>query len=243
MCRDRGYSARMDRILIADDDQEFCALLTEYLSGQGFAIDTVHDGARALQQVDQEPFDALVLDVMMPRMDGFAVLRALRASSDLPVLMLTARGDDVDRIVGLEMGADDYLPKPCNPRELAARLRAILRRRQGVEGERRNGNAKQRITVGDLQLNPGTREVAMADEPASLTSAEFDVLHALLRQVGTVVDKETLSQEALHRPLGAYDRSVDVHISNLRRKLGDHADGKPRIKTVRNRGYLYSLSS
>lgn len=227
----------MTKLLIADDDIEFCQLLSEYLGGQGYAVVTAHDGEEALARAADSGAEAMVLDVMMPKKDGFTVLRELRAKSNLPVLMLTARGDDIDRIVGLEMGADDYLPKPCNPRELAARLSAILRRTASPE----NHKGTEPLAVEDCRLELAAREVWLGSDVIALTSAEFDVLHILMLHAGEVVDKNALSEQALQRPLGAYDRSLDVHVSNIRRKLGDAADGRERIKTVRNRGYQYRV--
>lgn len=222
----------MSRILLADDDEELCALLRDYLKDEGFAVDTVNDGKAALEAALGGDYVGLVLDVMMPKLNGFDVLRELRAQSGLPVLMLTARGEDIDRIVGLEMGADDYLPKPFNPRELVARLRAILRRGAGAL-------APEALTVGDIELRRSDRTVSRGGRPVELTGAEFGILDILLRAAGRVVDKETLSEQVLGRRLARYDRSVDMHISNLRRKLGSGADGEPRIKAVRGAGYFY----
>lgn len=214
-------------ILLADDDTEFTALLDEFLSGQGFAVRVVHDGGAAVEQAAD--VDAVVLDVMMPRIDGFEALRAIRAAGvATPVLMLTARGEDIDRIVGLEMGADDYLPKPANPRELAARLRAILRRLATQGG--RDGAAA--LVVGQLRLEPASRTVSLAGQAVELTGLEFEVLQVLAARAGQVVDKDNVSREALGRRLLPHDRSIDMHISNLRAKLGHGL-----IKTVRGRGY------
>lgn len=223
----------MSRILLADDDQELCDLLQDYLSGEDFTVDVAHDGDAALKAALQGKYDGLVLDVMMPGRNGFDVLRELRAHSTLPVLMLTARGEDIDRIIGLEMGADDYLPKPFNPRELVARLRAILRRGAG------SGLAPEVIRVGDLELRSAERSVCCAGQAVELTGAEFNILDVLLRSAGRVVTKETLSEQALGRALSRFDRSVDTHVSNLRKKLGPGAGGEPRIKAVRGQGYCY----
>lgn len=221
------------QVLLADDDVGFCELLAEYLRSQGFEVSAVHDGLAAIEQAERGVYDVLVLDVMMPRADGFRVLERLRASQRIPVVMLTARGDDIDRIVGLELGADDYVAKPCNPRELAARLRAVLRRSQPGSGE------QAPLRCGDLELTPASRGVRLAGKPVELTGAEFDVLRILIEDAGQVVAKEDLSRRALNRRLGAFDRSIDMHISRLRQKLGPHADGAPRVRSVRNRGYLY----
>jgi DNA-binding response OmpR family regulator len=217
----------MSKILLADDDVAFCDLLCEYLARQGYETAAVHDGEAAIRAASAGGYDAMILDVMMPKADGFQVLKALRSPGRMPILMLTARGDDVDKIVGLEMGADDYLAKPCNPRELAARLKAILRRTHSQAGG-------EVLARGDLELIPAARAVKLRGEPVDLTGAEFDVLRALVEDAGQVISKDELARRALRRPLGAFDRSIDMHVSRLRSKLGE-----PRIKTVRNRGYLY----
>jgi len=224
----------MINLLLIDDDVALCELLTEYLTPEDFAVSAVHDGDSGVARASTGDFQVLVLDIMLPGRDGLAVLRTLRQRGvETPVLMLTARGEDVDRIVGLELGADDYLPKPCNPRELVARLKAILRRSRPEVGD-------GLISLGDLQLRPGDRRLRRGGETLALTGAEFEVLRVLLRAAGEVIDKDTLCQQALGRPLGRYDRSLDVHISSLRRKLGPHPDGSPRIQAVRGRGYLYT---
>ena len=223
------------RILLADDDREFCALLREYLEQQGFAVDMVHDSEAALAAVRAEPPAAMVLDVMMPKRDGFAVLQALRPEHAVPVLMLTARGEDIDRIVGLEMGADDYLAKPANPRELVARLRAILRRTQGTS------DAPARLELGDLRVDTAAMQATQAGTTLSLTGAELAVLTELLRQAGQVISREALCEGALSRRLGYSDRSIDMHVSRLRAKLGEHPDGSTRIRALRNRGYCYTV--
>ncbi|MCC5859226.1 MAG: response regulator transcription factor [Ectothiorhodospiraceae bacterium] len=222
----------MTHVLLVDDDQELTGMLAEYLRGDGFEVSCCHTGDAGLEQARQGGFDLIVLDVMLPGRDGFEVLRALRRQSDTPVLMLTARGEDVDTVVGLELGADDYLSKPCNPRVLVARLRALLRRG-------RAGDNPAVLSVGDLNLDPGRRAVQVSGRPVELTGTEFDVLASLVRQAGYLVDKDSLSREALGRKLSPFDRSIDVHISNLRRKLGPLPDGGQRIKTVRGSGYQY----
>lgn len=222
------------RILLADDDEELCDMLGAYLRGEGFDVDCAHDGEAALTSALTGTYDLIVLDVMMPKRDGFDVLRRLRRESLVPVLMLTARGGDVDSILGLELGADDYLPKPCNPRVLVARMRAVLRR-AGMEADDDGGD----LQVGDLELRRGARRVRRAGELVELTSTEFSVLAVLLQAAGRVVSKEALSEQALGRKLTRYDRSLDMHISNLRRKLGSLPDGEERIETVRGVGYLY----
>lgn len=223
------------RILLADDDEELCDMLGAYLAIEGFSVESVHDGDAALKRARTGGVDLVILDVMMPGRDGFDVLRRLREASVVPVLMLTARGGDVDAIVGLELGADDYLPKPCNPRLLVARMRAILRRAAPDPG------APASRTVGDLELHPGARRVRLGGELLELTSTEFSVLAVLVKQVGRVTEKGVLSREALGRELTRYDRSLDMHISNLRRKLGSLPGGGERIETIRGVGYLYRL--
>jgi DNA-binding response OmpR family regulator len=225
----------MARLLIADDDADLCALLQSYLGAEGFDVHTVHDGLTALERATADAFDLIILDVMMPGKDGLAVLTQLRKRQLTPVLMLTARGEDSDSITGLELGADDYLAKPCNPQVLVARIRAILRRAEvPVETV-----PVLQLTVGDLSLNRHSRKLLKQGEPVALTSTEFSVIEALLRQAGQVVGKERLSREALGRELGRYDRALDMHISNLRHKLGPSTSGGERIVTVRGSGYQY----
>lgn len=222
-----------NRILITDDDVELAGLLRDFLARDGFEVALAHTADEALAMLRREAFDALVLDVMMPGRSGLDALRELRRESALPVLMLTALGEDVDRIVGLELGADDYLPKPCNPRELAARLRAILRRVRG-EGSEATGDFRN----GPIWLRATSRSVSMNGTPVNLTATEFDLLALLLSEVGRVVSKDRISQQVLGHPLGPFDRSIDVHISNLRRKLGEAADGASPITTIHRSGYL-----
>jgi two-component system response regulator CpxR len=231
-----GEAQKVTRVLLADDDEELCEMLGAYLLREGFAVDFAHDGDAALDKVLTGDYDLVVLDVMMPRRDGFEVLRRLRREMLIPVLMLTARGGDVDSIVGLELGADDYLPKPCNPRVLAARMRAVLRR-AGADAQEDDGSSD--IGIGDIELQRSARRVRQNGEPVDLTSTEFSVLAVLLQSAGRVVGKEALSEQALGRKLTRYDRSLDMHISNLRRKLGPLPDGDERIQTVRGVGYLY----
>ena len=228
----------MNRILIIDDDEELCELVAEYLTVEGFETKAVHDGAAGLDSALSGDYDMAVLDVMLPKMNGFDVLRTLRSSSRLPVLMLTARGDDMERIVGLEIGADDYLPKPFNPRELVARLRAILRRTETTEASDRAGD---KVVVEDLELARSARTVRLSGREIPLTSVEFDLLTELATEAGKVVRKEDLSERVLERKLSPYDRSLDMHISNLRKKLGPRNDGSDRIKTIRSVGYIYTV--
>mgnify|MGYP001063089204 FL=1 len=225
-------------ILIIDDDRELCALLAEFLQLEGFETEAVHDGAEAVDRLRRRPYDAIVLDIMLPGMQGLEVLRRTREFSQVPILMLTARGEETDRIVGLEMGADDYLPKPCNPRELAARLRAVLRRSRGGS----DGGPDAERVVGRTRINPAERSAAYNEVELALTSAEFNVLQVLLARAGHVVDKETLSREALGRPLSAYDRSIDVHVSKIRKKLAA-LGGENLIVSVRGVGYQFAVAS
>lgn len=228
----------MNHVLLADDDIELTEMLREYLEVEGFRVSLANDGEEALAAATQEGIDVVVLDVMMPKMNGFDVLRELRVVSQVPVLMLTARGDDVDSIVGLELGADDYLSKPCNPRVLVARIRATLRRMDSLVDDPVVA-ANKILKVGDLTLNTGTRTVYLDEQIVDMTSTEFSLLWSLLRAAGKVVTKETLSEDVLGRKLGRYDRSIDMHMSNLRKKLGPLTDGEARMKTVRGVGYQY----
>lgn len=222
-----------------DDDEELCELVSEYLSVEGFEVETVHDGETGLNEALQENHDMVILDVMLPKKNGFDVLRGLRKESKIPVLMLTARGEDMERIVGLEIGADDYLPKPFNPRELVARLRAILRRIEAVKNAQTLSSEK--ITVEDLVISLSARTAEVGGEKLGLTAVEFDLLVALAQEAGKVVKKEELSMDVLERELSPYDRSLDMHISNLRKKLGKHENGEDRIKTIRSVGYIYTI--
>jgi DNA-binding response OmpR family regulator len=235
----------MSRLLVIDDDIELCELLSDYLKPEGFQITAVHDGKQGLQTAlsGAEDFDLIVLDIMLPGMNGFEVLQRLRSQLDTPVLMLTARDEEVDRIVGLEMGADDYLPKPFNPRELVARARAILRRTRNRQEKGSTPFIPEKITVGDIELDMGTRVVRRDGEVLELTSVEFNILEVLLRAAGHVVTREQLAESVLGRPLTAYDRSVDVHLSSLRKKLGHRYGEMERIKTVRGVGYIYANPS
>ena len=228
----------MDKVLIIDDDEELCDLVSEYLTVEGFETECVNDGESGLERALSSEHDMAILDVMLPKMNGFDVLRALREKSKLPVIMLTARGDDTERIVGLEIGADDYLPKPFNPRELAARLRAILRRASATANDTKDN---EKLDVGDIQLSSSSRVATLDGDELNLTSVEFELLRELLRDAGKVVKKEDLSERVLERKLSPFDRSLDMHISNLRKKLGPRPDGSERIKTVRSVGYIYTV--
>ncbi|HCM04934.1 MAG TPA: DNA-binding response regulator [Oceanospirillales bacterium] len=225
----------MMKILLVDDDQELCELLVRYLQREGIEVDQVHTGADGLRQAFTYPYDAMVLDVMMPGMTGLEVLTELRKKSQLPVVMLTAKGDEMDRIVGLEIGADDYLPKPCNPRELIARLRAVFRRAQS-EPTTKNSDV---IRIDELEIDHSQHHVLKNNELLELTVTEYNILNTLVSHLGTVVEKNQLAEEAMSRSLTLFDRSLDMHLSNLRKKLGVHDDGQARIKTIRGVGYMY----
>jgi DNA-binding response OmpR family regulator len=214
-------------VLLADDDVELSGMLKEYLEREGFAVTVVHDGEAAARAALGGAHQIVVLDVMMPKVDGVEALRRIRASSRVPVVMLTARGDDVDRIVGLELGADDYVPKPCTPRELVARLRAILRRVQPAADA-------GPLQAGSLTLWPEKRRAEWKGKALDLTSIEFNILEVLIRNAGRVVGKNEISEQALGRPLARFDRSIDVHLSAIRQKLGE---GSTLIRTVRGMGY------
>src|SRR5579862_7455771 len=217
------------RLLIIDDDVELCGLLNEFLRREGFGVECAHDGLTGLEQAKQPGYDLIILDVMLPGLDGFEILKRLRAESRVPVIMLTARGEDVDRIIGLELGADDYLPKPFNPRELAARIRAILRRL-----EARPAEAGSRLEVNGVVLDPGTREVFANGKRVELTTFEFDILEMLMRSAGRVLSRDALMENMYNRKATPFDRSIDMHISHLRKKL---ERGDSIIKTIRGVGY------
>lgn len=218
------------QLLLIDDDTELCALLVEFLKTEGFTLECAHDGHRGLQRALEGGFRLVILDVMLPGLDGFEILRRLRKDSRVPVLMLTARGEDVDRIIGLELGADDYLPKPFNPRELAARVRAILRRY-----EPRTATAS-RTEVNGVVLDPATRKVTVDGRAVDLTTFEFDILEQLMRAAGRVLSRDDLMESLYNRQATAFDRSIDMHISHLRRKLETN---RPFIKTIRSIGYQF----
>lgn len=224
----------MSELLLIDDDQELCDLLARWLGQEGFQVRACHDGHSARAALAEHTPGAVVLDVMLPDGSGLELLKQLRSDyPELPVLMLSARGEPLDRILGLELGADDYLAKPCDPRELTARLRAVLRRSQAPA-------TSGQLELGDLCFSAARGVVSIGDHEVALTASESRLLEALLRQPGEPVDKQTLAQLALGRKLTLYDRSLDMHVSNLRRKLGPHPDGSPRILALRSRGYYYS---
>ncbi len=230
-----------ERVLVIDDDVELCELVTEYLQTEGFRVKAINDGTDAVEMAVSGDYRLIILDVMLPGMNGFEVLRRIRGRSQIPVLMLTARGEEVDRIVGLEVGADDYLPKPFNPRELVARIRAILRRTQ-EEVSGFVSSQPESLSLGDIELDTGTRRVQCAGQAIELTTVEFDLLEEFLRTAGTVMKREELVERVLGRTFSPFDRSIDMHVSKLRRKLGPHPDGSQRIKSIRSVGYLYATS-
>jgi two-component system response regulator CpxR len=221
----------MMRILLVDDDVELCGLLSEFLKREGFTLECEHDGKRGLERAARNEHGVVLLDVMLPGLDGFEILRALRKHSKVPVIMLTARGEDVDRIIGLELGADDYLPKPFNPRELTARIRAILRRI-----EARPDSPGPRLEVNGVVIDPGSREVFSNSKPVEVTTFEFDILEMLMRSAGRVLSRDALMENMYNRKATPFDRSIDMHISHLRKKL---ETGHPLIKTIRGVGYQF----
>ena len=231
----------MNHVLIVDDDQTLCQLLTEFLAIEQFEASSVHDGAQALPQIQQHSYDAVVLDIMLPNISGIELLQQIRKTSDIPILMLTARGEDMDRILGLELGADDYLPKPCNPRELVARLKAILRRTKSHLNI--SSNASFNIDLPELgcfSVEHQARRVLLAGQEIKLTATEFDLLESLINQPDTTLSKQELSIQVLGKPLSSYDRSLDMHISNLRKKLPPPIAAA--IDTIRGIGYRYTPS-
>ncbi|WP_416307047.1 response regulator [Neptunicella sp. SCSIO 80796] len=225
-------------LLLIDDDLELTELLTEYLSPQEYSIDVAHDGKTGLTMATSaKHFDLILLDVMLPVMDGFEVLKKLRQTDLTPVLMLTAKGDDFDRIFGLEMGADDYLPKPFNPRELSARIKAIVRRIDHLA----NNQQQLVLSTAELVLNPTNQTLQCNTHPIELTGTEFGILHILMSHCGNLVSKQQLSEQVLGRKLAAFDRSIDMHVSNLRKKIGQYSENE-KIKTVRGSGYIFTES-
>jgi DNA-binding response OmpR family regulator len=229
-------TAGRNRLLVIDDDLELCALIRDYLEPLGFEVSAAHNGLDGLQRATAESWSAVILDVMLPGMNGFEVLKRLRASSDVPVLMLTARGDEADRIAGLEVGADDYLPKTFSTRELLARLRAVIRRATRSPA-RPEDAAEPELVVGPLRVNPGLRTATVGDQPLNLTALEFDLLACLARARGRVKSREELLDAIADRDYEVFDRSVDVHIWSLRKKLGDDPKNPHFIRTIRSVGY------
>jgi DNA-binding response OmpR family regulator len=228
------------RILVVDDDAELCKLVSRFLGSEGYSVQTVQASGIGVERALSDAYDLVVLDVMLPDMDGFEALRQIRTKSSTPVLMLTARGDDPDRILGLEMGADDYLSKPFITRELLARIRAILRRTSSTRTNVAFSGAAS-VQIGDMELNPGARTVRCGSVTLNLTTVEFDLLERLLRSAGSVVGREELTKDVLGREFSPYDRSIDTHVWSLRKKVGNAPNGTERIKGIRGVGYLYAL--
>jgi len=226
----------MNRILLIDDDIGLSDLLSQLLELEGFALSQAYDGEQGLMMAQQQDFDLILLDVMLPKLNGFEVLRALRQRKQTPVLMLTARGDEIDRVVGLEIGADDYLPKPFNDRELVSRIRAILRRAQTTQ---QDSQAHEMMQFGDLRLDPTRQETYCNEQLIILTGTEFSLLFNLVEKSGELVTKDSLSENVLGKKLMPFDRSLDMHLSNLRKKLPERKDGRPRVKTLRGKGYIW----
>lgn len=220
-------------VLLVDDDVELTSMLAQYLKREGFDAHAVHDGESGAIAAASGRYEIVVLDVMMPGMSGMEVLRRIRTDSRIPILMLTARGDNIDRIVGLDMGADDYLPKPCMPGELVARLRAVLRRTTPKD----EPGATKRLKLGGLELMPGSRSATWQGQPLELTGTEFSLLEVLARQAGQLISRQEISKRAFGRPLERFDRRIDVHISSIRQKLGLRPDGQSWIQSVRGMGY------
>ena len=235
------FSEAVPFLLAIDDDREMVELLAEYLKPEGFHVDAAFTAEQGLEQITKESYDLVLLDVMLPGINGFEALRRLRRFSQVPVLMLTARGEETDRIVGLEIGADDYLSKPFNLRELSARIQAILRRTKQTTSSPVEGPKGLKVSVGGVSLDPQSRQVECDGTLTDLTTAEFDLLSALLAAPGIIHDREKLFERALSRPYNVFDRSIDNHISSLRKKLGPYSNGNERIKSIRGIGYLYAI--
>ena len=227
----------MQQILVIDDDVELCELVAEYLEPDGYKVEAVHDGTAGLERALSGEHALAVLDFMLPGMNGFDVLRQIRARSRLPIVMLTARGDDVNRIIGLQLGADDYLPKPFNPLELVARINAVLRRAQAEPDQKEDCEV---LVVGDIEMDNRTRTVRRGGQLIELTLVEYSLLEKLLGAPGRILEREELVKAVLHRNLSPFDRSIDTHVSNLRKKLGHQVNGVERIRTVRSVGYIYA---
>ncbi|MFQ6372027.1 response regulator [Shewanella sp. YIC-542] len=225
----------MSRILLIDDDLALAELLGQLLELEGFELTMAYDGQSGLNLALAEDFDIILLDVMLPKLSGFAVLQQLRTQKQTPVLMLTAKGDEIDRVIGLERGADDYLPKPFNDRELVARIRAIIRRANTPPQDRQHGE----LLLGDIRLDPTRQEAYCNEQLLILTGTEFGLLLALVQQAGDLISKDELSEKVLGKKLMPFDRSIDMHLSNLRKKLPARPDGRPRVKTIRGKGYIW----
>lgn len=226
----------MSKVLIVDDDVDLTAMLSQFLIREGFQVHVVHDGETGVEEATGGDYSVVVMDIMMPRISGIEALRRIRNTSNVPVLMLTARGDNIDRIVGLDMGADDYVPKPFNPGELVARIRAILRRVDGRDLAATNRGARE-LQAGGLKLWLGSRRAQWQDQPLELTGTEYTLLEVLARHAGQLVSRQDISMQAFGQPLGPFDRRIDVHISSIRQKLGMRSDGQSWIQSVRGQGY------
>ncbi|MCE9776278.1 response regulator [Shewanella algae] len=226
----------MSRILLIDDDLGLAELLGQLLELEGFELTLAHDGQSGLELAIANDYDLILLDVMLPKLNGFEVLRELRGKKQTPVLMLTARGDEIDRVVGLEIGADDYLPKPFNDRELVARIRAIIRRANITPLDIPQSGIQ---TIGDLSLDSARQEAYCNEQLLLLTGTEFSLLYTLANQAGELIGKDELSETVLGKKLMPFDRSLDMHLSNLRKKLPERSDGRPRVKTIRGKGYIW----
>ncbi|MBC7796990.1 MAG: response regulator transcription factor [Pyrinomonadaceae bacterium] len=238
----------MANVLMIDDDEELCELVADYLRVEGFDVRCVHDGASGVETFLKNEFDVAILDVMLPKLNGFDALKRIRETSQKPVLMLTARGDEMEKIVGLEIGADDYLSKPFNPRELVARLRAILRRTKTAQTKTENDSkileeSQNELKIDDVTIDVAARTAKLNDKILSLTAVEFELLVCFLKQAAKVIERDDLCQKTLGRKLSPFDRSLDMHVSNLRRKLGKRSDNQERIKTIRSIGYIYTINN
>lgn len=226
----------MKHILIVDDDTELCELLQEFFSAEKLCSECAHEGSSALEIIKSGEFDLVILDIMLPGMNGLDILKEVRRFSKIPVIMLTAKGDEIDRILGLELGADDYLPKPFSPRELVARIRAVFRRLEMTASTEKENH---RIELNNVILDSSTKTASKSGQMLTLTEVEFSILEQLMRSAGTVVERQDLAFKVLGRRLTYEDRSLDVHMSNLRKKLGNNQNGTEIIKTIRGIGYLY----
>lgn len=236
------HSNQQRKILVVDDDRKLCGLIRDYLVPLGYEVSMEHTGTDGLNAALAGAYDAVLLDVMMPEMDGFEVLKELRKTSQIPVLMLTAMGEEADRIVGLEIGADDYLPKTFSTRELLARLRAVMRRSSATATAVEVAEKEVDYAVNGLRLNEGTHKVVLDGEPLSLTALEFAILASLMRSRGRVKSREQLLDDVSERKFDVFDRSIDVHMSALRKKLGDNAASPRFIRTIRGVGYQLIFS-
>jgi DNA-binding response OmpR family regulator len=239
MSGSKKYTTQSTRVLVIDDDKKLCRLINDYLEPMGYAVESVHNGPDGVERALEENWEAIILDVMLPGMDGFEVLKQIRVRSMVPVLMLTGRGDEADRIVGLEIGADDYLPKTFSTRELLARLRAVTRRSRHTASTDTTDTVEKEIIVEDLRIDPNTRTVSLSGAPITLTPVEYDLLFSLAKARGRVKSRDFLLEEIRDRDYEVFDRSIDVHISSLRKKLKDDPKHPKFIRTVRSVGYLF----